>query len=65
MLESVYRQMNHHFEEHGTMNCLFEAVENLEDKEIKQYLIKTYRDYQNAKKKGREIIFSFQSEDET
>lgn len=65
MLESVYKQMDHHFEEHGTMDCLFDKVEDLEDKEIKPYLTKTYRDYQNAKKSGKEIIFSFQSEDET
>jgi hypothetical protein len=64
MLESVYQQMKHHFKEHRTMDCLFEPVENLEDKEIKSYLTKTYRDYQNAKKKG-DIDFFFRSEDET
>lgn len=65
MLESVYQQMKHHFKEHRTMDCLFEQVEDLEDKEVKPYLTKFYRDYQTAKKNGREIIFSFQSEDDT
>jgi uncharacterized phage-associated protein len=65
MLESVYRQMDYHFEKHGQMDCLFDKVEELEDKVIKSYLTKTYRDYQTAKKQGKEIIFSFQSEDET
>jgi len=65
MLESVYQNMKHHFTEHGTMDCLFEPIEDIKDKEIKQYLTKIYRDYQNSKKKGQEIIFSFQSEDET
>jgi len=64
MLETVYRQMKYHFKEHRTMDCLFETVEDIEDKTIKSYLAKTYRDYQTAKKKGKEIIFSFQSEDE-
>ena len=64
MLESVYQDMKHHFEEHGTMDCLFSKVENLEDKEIKSYLTKTYRNYQNAKKQGN-IDFFFQSEDES
>lgn len=63
MLETVYRQMKHHFKEHGTMNCLFEQVEELENKEIKPYLTKTYRNYQTAKKQGN-IDFFFQSEDE-
>ncbi|CAI2194711.1 3636_t:CDS:2 [Funneliformis geosporum] len=65
MLESVYQQMDYHFEKHGQMNCLFDQVKTVEDKEIKSYLTKTYRDYQTAKKRGQEIIFSFQSEDET
>jgi hypothetical protein len=64
MLESVYRQMKHHFKEHRTMDCLFEQVEDLTDKEIKPYLVKTYRDYQTAKKKGKELEFVFQPEDE-
>ncbi|CAG8633176.1 12848_t:CDS:2 [Ambispora gerdemannii] len=51
MLESVYQQMKHHYKEHGTMDCLFEPVEEVEDKTIKPYLTKVYRDYQNAKKK--------------
>ena len=63
MLESVYQQMEHHFEEHGTMDCLFEPVKDIEDKKIKQYLTKTYRDYQTAKKQG-DINFFFLSEDE-
>ena len=46
------------------MDCLFDRVEELEDKEIKQYLTKTYRDYQNAKKQGN-IEFFFLSEDES
>ncbi|CAI2199163.1 4058_t:CDS:2, partial [Funneliformis geosporum] len=50
VLESVHQQMKHHFEEHGTMDCLFDQVEDLEDKEIRPYLTKTYRDYQTAKK---------------
>jgi uncharacterized phage-associated protein len=64
MLELVYRQMKHHFEEHGQMDCLFEPIEDIKDKEIKPYLTKTYRDYQNAKKKGKELEFIFQPEDE-
>ena len=63
VLESVHQQMKHHFKEHRTMDCLFEPVENLEDKTVKSYLTKIYRDYQNSKKKNREIVFSFQSED--
>jgi hypothetical protein len=63
MLESVYRQMKHHFKEHRTMACLFEPVEDIEDKSIKSYLTKIYHDYQNAEKKG-DIDFFFQSEDE-
>ena len=63
MLESVYQQMKHHFKEHRTMDCLFDPVENLEDKAIKSYLTKVYRDYQNAKKQG-DIDFFFKSEDE-
>src|SRR5947209_1900484 len=63
-LESVYQQMNYHFEEHGTMGCLFKSVEDIEDKEIKPYLTKVYRDYQNSKKKGKQIEFFFQVEDE-
>ena len=46
------------------MDCLFEQVEELEDKEIKSYLTKTYRDYQTAKKQGKEIEFLFRNEDE-
>ena len=46
------------------MNCLFESVEDIEDKMIKSYLTKTYRDYQTAKKKGEELEFIFQNEDE-
>ena len=64
MLESVYQNMKHHFKEHGTMDCLFESVEDTEDKTIKPYLTKTYRDYQNSIKKGKEIIFLFQPQDE-
>ena len=64
MLESVYQQMRHHFKEHGTMDCLFEQVKDTTDKSIKSYLTKVYRDYQNSKKKGKEIDFFFQSEDE-
>ena len=64
MLESVYQQMEHHFEEHGTMNCLFEPIENIGNKIIKSYLVKVYRDYQNAERKG-DIDFFFQSEDES
>lgn len=64
MLESVYQQMKRHFKEHRTMECLFDQVEDLEDKEIKPYLVKTYRDYQNAKRKGKELEFIFQPEDE-
>ena len=64
VLESVHQQMKHHFKEHGTMNCLFEQVEEIKDKIIKSYLAKTYRDYQNYKKKGQEIEFLFRSEDE-
>ena len=56
VLESVHQHMKYHFEKHGTMDCLFEQVEDLGDKEIKPYLTKTYRDYQNAKKKGKETI---------
>lgn len=44
------------------MDCLFEPVENLEDKEIKSYLNKIYRDYQTAKKQGN-IDFFFQTQD--
>jgi len=65
MLESVYQQMEYHFEEHGTLDCLFSQVEDIEDKTIKTYLTKVYRDYQNAKKKGKEIKFLFQPEDES
>ena len=64
VLESVHQQMKYHFKEHRTMDCLFEQVEELENKEIKTYLTKIYRDYQNAKKKG-DINFFFLSEDET
>ena len=64
MLESVYREMKRHFEEHEQMDCLFDKVEELEDKTIKSYLTKTYRDYQTAKKKGKELEFIFQPEDE-
>jgi len=64
MLESVYQNMKCHFENHGTMNCLFEPVEDVGDKETKSYLTKTYRDYQTAKKKGKELEFIFQPEDE-
>jgi hypothetical protein len=56
--------MRYHFKEHGTMNCLFEQVEDLKDKEIKPYLTKTYRNYQTAKKQGKEIHFLFLNEDE-
>nr|CAG8530809.1 2856_t:CDS:2 [Entrophospora candida] len=48
--------MKHHFKEHGTMDCLFEPVEEIENKEVKQYLTKIYRDYQIAKK---QVIFDF------
>jgi len=65
MLESVYQQMEHHFEEHGTMDCLFDPIEGIEDKTIKPYLAKVYRDYQNAKKKGGELEFIFRNEDES
>ncbi|CAJ0761248.1 13157_t:CDS:2 [Entrophospora sp. SA101] len=64
MLESVYRQMKYHFKEHGTMDCLFESVADIEDKAIKSYLTKTYRDYQTSKKQGN-IDFFFRSEDES
>jgi len=57
--------MKHHFKEHGTMDCLFEPIENLEDKIIKSYLTKIYRDYQNSKKKGEELDFLFQNEDKS
>jgi hypothetical protein len=63
MLEPVYQQMRHHFKDHETMDCLFETVEDIEDKEIKQHLTKIYRDYQTAKKKGKEIDFFFQTQD--
>jgi len=63
VLESVHQQMKYHFKEHGQMNCLFDKIEELEDKTIKSYLTKTYRDYQSAKKQGN-IDFFFQSEDE-
>jgi len=55
--------MKHHFNEHGTMDCLFESVEDIEDKMIKSYLTKTYQGYQTAKKQGN-IDFFFLSEDE-
>jgi uncharacterized phage-associated protein len=64
MLESVYRQMDHHFEEHGQIDYLFDKVEDLTNKEVKPYLTKTYRDYQTAKKQGKELEFIFQPEDE-
>jgi hypothetical protein len=64
MLKSVYQQMRYHFKEHGTMDCLFEKVEDLEDKAIKPYLTKVYRNYQMAKKQGKQIEFFFQVEDE-
>ncbi|CAJ0855797.1 17288_t:CDS:2 [Entrophospora sp. SA101] len=60
----VYRQMKYHFKEHGTMDCLFESVADIEDKAIKSYLTKTYRDYQTSKKQGN-IDFFFRSEDES
>ena len=63
VLESVHQQMKYHFKEHRQMNCLFDQVEELEDKTIKPYLTKTYRDYQTAKKQGN-IDFFFKSEDE-
>jgi uncharacterized phage-associated protein len=63
MLESVYQQMRYHFKEHRTLDCLFETVEDIKDKTIKSYLTKTYRDYQNSKKKGKQIEFFFQTQD--
>ena len=59
VLESVFQQMKYHFDEHGTMDCLFERVEELEDKTIRTYLTKTYRDYQNAKKKVKNLNLFF------
>ncbi|CAG8840571.1 7982_t:CDS:2 [Gigaspora margarita] len=46
------------------MDCLFGQVEDIQDKTIKSYLAKIYRDYQNSKKKGGEIDFFFQVQDE-
>jgi len=63
MLESVFQQMQHYFREYGTINYLFEPVENVEDKIIKSYLTKIYRGYQNSKKQGKEIDFFFQTQD--
>ncbi|CAG8674157.1 3687_t:CDS:2, partial [Ambispora gerdemannii] len=63
-LESVYRQMKLNFKEHESLDCLFEQVEDIEDKTIKSYLSKIHRDYQNSKKKGGEIDFFFQTQDE-
>ena len=45
------------------MDCLFEQVENIEDKTVNQYLTKVYRDYQISKKKGKQIDFFFQTQD--
>ncbi|CAI2188729.1 5559_t:CDS:2 [Funneliformis geosporum] len=50
--ELVHQQMRHHFKEHGTMDCLFEQVEDLNDERVESYLTKTYRDYQTAKKQA-------------
>jgi hypothetical protein len=55
--------MKLNFKEHESLDCLFEPVGDIEDKEIKQYLTKIYRDYQNSKKKGQEIEFFFQTQD--
>ena len=63
MLESVLQQMRYHFKECGSLNCLFEPIKDIEDKVIKSYLTKVYRDYQNSKKKGKELDFFFQTQD--
>src|ERR1051326_2783076 len=62
VLETVHQQMKRHFKEHRAMDCLFETAEDIKDKEIKQYLTKAYRDYQNAKKQGNKDFF-FKNED--
>jgi len=62
-LESVYQQMKLNFKEHESLDCLFEQVEDIEDKTIKSYLNKVHCDYQNSKKKGGEIDFFFQTQD--
>ena len=64
VLESVHQQMKHHFKEHRTMDCLFEPIEDIEDKTVKSYLDKVYRNYQSSKKKGEELDFLFRNQDE-
>jgi len=55
--------MKLNFKEHESLDCLFEQVEDIEDKTIKSYLNKVHCDYQNSKKKGGEIDFFFQTQD--
>ena len=49
---------------YNLVESLKEALQLLEDKEIKPYLTKTYRSYQEAKKQGNELEFIFLNEDE-
>ncbi len=56
--------MHDYYKKYESFAGLFSKVENIEDKIIHSLLIKVYRDYQNSKKKGQEIEFFFQVQDE-
>jgi len=55
--------MRGHYKNHGELDGLFSKTEDVKDKVVKTCLTKVYRDYQNNKKKGKEIDFFFQVQD--
>ncbi len=63
VLISVYQKMRGHYKNHGELDGLFSKTEDVKDKVVKTCLTKVYRDYQNNKKKGKEIDFFFQVQD--
>ncbi|CAG8728314.1 34424_t:CDS:2, partial [Racocetra persica] len=63
MLESVYRQMLNHYEEYKELDSLFAKTEDTVNEKIKSCLNKVYQDYQENKKRGKEIDFFFKTQD--
>jgi hypothetical protein len=55
--------MRNHYKKYGELDSLFSKTEDAEDKIVKTCLTKVYRNYQNSKKKGKEIDFFFQVQD--
>lgn len=56
--------MHDYYKKHKSFTGLFNKIEDIEDKTIRSLLTKVHRDYQNSKKKGQEIDFFFQVQDE-